>query len=743
MNLNMKNKTLLFVIFVTVALLCSCDKQNHNETPDGESDDLDKLAYGLSVLPEKPSADASCTLYYKAGGGFPFEGYAEELYAHIGIVNLQWEHVQADWNVNIEKCRWKKTEVENLWALSIEPSIREWFGAGEDEAITKIGVVVRSADGKKQTADLFCAVQDSEHSFKPGEVVLESMPDGVETGINYISSTEVTLALYEKDKNGDRYAHALVVGDFNDWTLSHSYEMRRDEQAGCWWITLSGLQEGKEYRFQYHLLSAEGEAVRISDPYSQIVYSTDDQWISSSVYPELPSYPSGAAGLVSAFQTSRTQYDWKVTDYKIEDPDDLIIYEMHLRDFSSTGDLSGAMEHLEYIQNLGVNAVELMPVQEFDGNDSWGYNPCSYFALDKAYGTREKYKEFVDECHSRGLAVLVDVVYNHATGSHPMAKMYWDASANKTSENNPFFNVDAPHPYSVFHDWNHENPLVREHIKRSLKFLVEEYHIDGFRFDLTKGFTQKKSNESTVASYDASRIAILKDYASYIFETKSDAVVIFEHFCDTREENELAASGIKLWRNMNNAYCQTAMGWLSDGDDLSGMWTGSSMPFGSLVGFQESHDEERTAYKSLKWGNGITADLGARMQREALNAAFSLLIPGPKMIWQFQELGYDISIEENGRTGAKPLHWDYLQTSERKALYDAYAQILSLRRAHPEFFSDTAVFSAQLGSGKKIRTITITADNGKTFTVVGNFDVADAEVSGQKLYAGEYRITIE
>ncbi len=739
----MKNKKLLFQFLLSLVLVCSCDKQNPSDAPDDKNKDLDKLAYGLSVLPEKPSADAACTLYYKAGGGFPFEGYTDPLYAHIGIVNLQWDHVQAQWNENIDKCRWQKTDVDNLWALPIGPSIREWFGAGEDEAITKIGVVVRSADGKKQTVDLFCQVEDGEHGFKPYDVVEENLPAGVQQGINYMSSTEVTLALYEKDKNGGRYAHALVVGDFNDWTLSHPYEMKRDEQAGCWWITLTGLQEGKEYRFQYHLISSGGEITRLSDPYSEIVYSTDDQWISSSTYPDLPSYPDGAAGLVSAFQTSRPQYDWKVADYKITDPDDLIIYEMHLRDFSASKDLDGALDHLDYIQALGVNAVELMPVQEFDGNDSWGYNPCSYFALDKAYGTREKYKEFVDECHSRGLAVLVDVVYNHATGAHPMAKMYWDASANKTAENNPFFNVDAPHPYSVFHDWNHENPLVREHIKRSLKYLLEEYHIDGFRFDLTKGFTQKKSTESTAANYDASRIAILKDYASCIFEAKSDAVVVFEHFCETREEKELSDSGVKLWRNLNNAYCQTAMGWLSDGDDLSGMWTGSSMPFGSLVGFQESHDEERTAYKSLMWGNGISSDLAARMQREALNAAFSLLIPGPKMIWQFQELGYDISIEENGRTGAKPLHWDYLQIPERKALYDAYGEILSLRGSHPEFFRSSAAFSAQIGSGKKIRIITITSDTGKTLSVVGNFDISDAEVSGEILAAGEYRITVE
>ena len=163
------------------------------------------------------------------------------------------------------------------------------------------------------------------------------------------------------------------------------------------------------------------------------------------------------------------------------------------------------MGKLDYLKALGINAIELMPVQEFDGNDSWGYNPAFFFAMDKAYGTDRMYKEFIDACHQRGMAVILDVVYNHATGANPFAKMWWNASATKTSANNPYFNVDAPHPYSVFHDFNHESPLVREFVRRNLRFLLEEYRVDGFRFDLTKGFTQKKSSESTAGNFDATR----------------------------------------------------------------------------------------------------------------------------------------------------------------------------------------------------------------------------------------------
>lgn len=131
---------------------------------------------------------------------------------------------------------------------------------------------------------------------------------------------------------------------------------------------------------------------------------------------------------------------------------------------------------------------------------------------------------------------------------------------------------------------------MRKFVKRNLKFLLDEYKIDGFRFDLTKGFTQTASTEATASNYDAARIAILKDYHSAVKAAKSDALVIFEHFCEKKEEQELAAEGIYLWRNMNNAYCQSAMGW-KENSGFDGLY--ESTP--SWVGFMESHDEERMA----------------------------------------------------------------------------------------------------------------------------------------------------
>ena len=660
----------------------------------------------------------------------------------------------------------------------------------------------------------------------------EAMPEGLMAGINYNQDNSVTFVFMDKDNQGKCYDYAYLIGEFNNWKPSAEYAMNRDDQSGCWWYVMKGVDPSKEYMFQYYLGRFNETSGRaFADPYSEIIYEQYDRYISYSTYPDLREYPSATKGAVSAFQINRPEYAWEIQDYEIEDENDLVIYELLFRDFTSSGDINGALEKLEYLDQLGINAVELMPIHEFDGSDSWGYNPISYFALEKSYGTREMYKKFIDECHKRGMAVIVDVVYNHAHENHAMAGLYFDWSTYKPTSNNPWFNVDAPHPFSVFHDWNHENQMVRDHIKRSLTYLIEEYKVDGFRFDLTKGFTNKSSNESSASNYDASRVAILKDYGTHIKSVDDNAVVILEHFADT-ENRDLAAAGMKVWRNMNGSYRSSVHG---SAADFTGLWTGTSVTHGTYVGFMESHDEERVAYGAtssessakVQWGicgtmTGWTTDIALKedgmfysakdlefaatdmfkirgnaswedaynygasskgyklplntaysltigsgsqdmavpaagiydvyfnpdvktvwlmesgkrpadpeveamdpleraMRRAECNAAFFFTVPGPKMIWQFGELGYDISIEEGGRTGRKPIHWEYYDVAERKALYDTYASLINFRTDNPEFFKSSAQFSWKAtSSAHPVKSITCTAA-GKTFHVYGNF----------------------
>lgn len=689
---------------------------------------------GLYADPEKPDADSPCTLYYKADRTSPFFDKSGDIYAHIGI--NEWSDVQADWGNNISKCKFQKTDVTNLWKLEITPSVREWFNAADKE-IFRICVVVRSSDGSSQTADLFIPVSDSKYGFVPDEVVKESLPSGAVHGINYNADGSVTFVFYDKDKNGESYDWCYLIGEFNGWERKSEYAMKRDDSAGCWWITCSGFETGKEYMFQY-MIGNEDVRMSLSDPYSEITYSNDDQWISTSTYPGLRSYPSQTSGYVSAFEKGRASYSWQVQNFSVEDKNDLVIYELLLRDFMDNGgkegNLSLAMQKLDYLETLGINVIELMPVQEFDGNDSWGYNPNHYFSMDKAYGTREMYKQFIDECHKRGIAVFVDVVYNHLTGNNAFDKMY-------PLDINPFFNKTAPHPYSVFEDINHENEVIVNHIKRSLGYLLTEYKVDGFRFDLTKGFTNNQSTESTASNYDADRVAILKEYNDYIKSVNSNAVVILEHFCCDQEEKELGQEGMKVWRNLNWAYGQAAQGYQTE-SSFAGLHTSSTgMKFGGYVGFMESHDEERNAYRQKTYGvDAVKGNLSARMKRLELNAAFFLTVPGPKMIWQFGELGYDVSIEEGGRTGRKAPHWEYLNVSERKDLYDAYCALIGFRRNNPEFFDESAEFSWNVGTNDWDNGRFISCKSGsKAFVVIGNFATSAKTITRSLPVSGTWK----
>jgi 1,4-alpha-glucan branching enzyme len=743
-NLSMKkSRTVLTLLLISIFLFsCGEDPVIVPDKPKPEEPKPEEPAMlndWYSWQPEKPDADEELTIFFKAPSSSELYNYTGEVYVHIGIVNEGvWQNVPADWDENISKCKMSPVEGEsNAWSIKLIPTIREWFES-ENIPINKIGVIARSADGNKKGnkdgADFFIEeITDSKYkAFQPAAVKTASMPAGLNHGINIIDNSTVTLVLFDKDKNGNRKDFAHVIGDFNDWTLSNDEksQMFRDESSGVWWITLSNLDPNKEYAFQYYIGKSGGETFRVADPYSRKILDPDnDKYISSATYPHLKPYPEKAIGIVSVFQTKSESYNWQVTDFEIPDRDNLVIYEMLLRDFSETGDINGALGKLDYLESLGVNAIELMPVQEFDGNDSWGYNPVFFFAMDKAYGTDRMYKEFIDECHKRGIAVILDVVYNHATGANPYARMWWDTSNNKTSVENPFFNVNAPHPYSVFHDFNHDAQIdgkfiVRDFVKRNLLFLLEEYNIDGFRFDLTKGFTQKNSTESSASNYDASRVAILKEYNNAIKEVNPNAYVILEHFADDREETELSNEGMMVWRNMNWQYGQSAMGYKDD-SGFTRTYYGTVRPTNSLVSYMESHDEERLAYKQVTWGNGIIkTSLSARMSQLATNAAFFFTVPGPKMIWQFGELGYDISIDQNGRTGKKPIKWDYLEVSERNSLLKTYSTLINLRMDHPELFNSTATLDWRVTPTfwEQGRFITLSSfGSSKQVVVIANF----------------------
>ena len=521
-------------------------------------------------------------------------------------------------------------------------------------------------------------------------------------GATMNSDGSVTFCLYAPKKN-----NVMLVGEWNDYKFTNDQMMNYQGSKYFWYTVPAGVIEaGKDYAYWFIV----DDTIECGDPYAKLVLDPwNDKWINeySEVYPNLKSYPEKATGnfIVSVFNSKRDEYNWEVTDFKAPKKDDLLIYELLFRDFARReatltneygqpyqgtvmGTVETAMARLDYLKALGVNAIELMPIMEFSGNNSWGYNPNFYFAPDKAYGTPEMYKKFIDECHKRGMAVIVDVVFNHAD-NHPWCTMYWNPNGSPyacPSSDNPFFNVSAPHNWSVFNDWKQEVTHVQDYFCDVLKYWVKEYKVDGFRFDLAKGMgaSDSYSSDYDASRYNSSRITYMKKYTDAIKSANPNAYAIYEYFVDGNEENEMANHGGLSWNNQNHNFTN-AVNNVQSGSSFSGM-----NAYGK-VGYMESHDEERLAFAASSVG------LSNRLRRLASAAAFMIMSPGAKMIWQFGEVGYDISIgTEDSRTSEKESPWgwvikdesndDFKYSSARVNLLNSYKQLCWIRRTNPDLF---------------------------------------------------------
>jgi len=550
-------------------------------------------------------------------------------------------------------------------------------------------------------------------------------PAGTIDGINNTSSNGVRLQLYAPNKS-----FVFVIGDFNNWQLDLSYLMNRTPDGNTYWLDISNLSPGTEYRFQYYI---NMEGMRVADAYAdKILDGWNDGWIPETTYPNLIDYPAGLTSEpVSVFRTDPPVFNWTDQSFVRPAKTKLVVYELLVRDFLEDRTYASLTDSLDYLETLGVTAIQLMPINEFEGNDSWGYNPSFYFAPDKAYGSAEALKTFVNEAHNRGIAVIMDIALNHSFGQNPMVRMYFDASAGQYGQptaNNPWFNPTPKHDFNVGYDFNHESQQTKNFTKRVLAHWMQNYHIDGYRFDLSKGFTQNYTlgNIGAWGAYDQSRINILTDYYNHMQTVEPGSYGILEHFADNSEETVLSNNGMMLWGNLNHEYTEGSMGYASNfswGSYQNRGWNNAH-----LITYAESHDEERMMYKNLQYGasNGSynITNLNTALKRQELAHCLLIPIPGPKMLYQFGELGYDysintcsdgVTISNDCRTSAKPVRWDYWDNQNRKHLYKVTAALNNLKKNEPIF--STTNFNIDLGGfGKRIH-----LNGTNNAVVVGNF----------------------
>lgn len=560
--------------------------------------------------------------------------------------------------------------------------------------------------------------------LNPGTVSQALPSSTLIDGINYNSDTsKATLVL---DAPGKDFVY--VAGSFNNYQPDASFAMKKDATSGKFWLELTGLTSGVNYNYQYWVADATPTVgspalVKTADPYSTLVLSPfDDSEIPASNYPNIPTYPSGQEREVTVLKTGETAYNWQVPNFNKPKKEDLIVYEVLIRDFDATRSFQGLINRMDYFKNLKVNAIQLMPVMEFERNESWGYNTSYHMALDKFYGPKEKMKEFVDLCHQNGIAVILDVALNHAFGRNAMNRMWMsDPDGDGWGEpasDSPYFNMIATHSYSVGSDFNHQQPRTQNYVKRVVKQWIQEFKIDGFRWDLTKGFTQNATgSEAITNAYQQDRVDVLKNYADYSWSLDPTHYAIFEHLGSDNEEKEWAnyrlsdtpSKGVMMWSEMTYAYSQLAGGY-AVGADISRIGSNAHAGFlgKRVIGYPESHDKERLLYTAMTAGNNAGSaspfgNLNNALGRMSAIGASSLLVPGPKMIWHFAALGMQNSIYDcnNGtvntesdstpgdcKLNTKPQpQWteDWLGVSQRAKIYNDWAKMISLKINEPVF----------------------------------------------------------
>jgi 1,4-alpha-glucan branching enzyme len=604
----------------------------------------------------------------------------------------------------------------------------------------------------------------------PG-IISQTIPAGLEDGINY-NSNDQTRATLKLNAPGKDFVY--VAGSFNNYQPDTNYAMKKDPVTNAFWLELTGLTPGQIYTYQYWVVDQTPVAnspvlVKTADMYSTLVLSPfDDPWIPATTYPNLPAYPAGQEREVTVLQTGQTPYNWSAATINFVKPnkDKLVIYELLVRDFDTNRNYQDIINRIQYFKDLGINALQLMPVMEFEGNESWGYNTSFHMALDKFYGTSDKFKELVDICHQNGIAVILDLALNHAFGRNPGIRMWmndpegdgWGTPAS----DNPYYNTSARHSYSVGEDFNHQSLLTQYYTKRVVKHWIEEYKIDGFRWDLTKGFTQNCTggNDACTNAYQQDRIDVLKYYADYSWSLDNNHYVIFEHLGTDTEEQQWAnyrlneGKGIMMWGEMYAQYKELAKGFgtqnISRMSHTSRGFTGKR-----LIGYPESHDKDRMMYEAVTFGNAAGAfppqnNLTNALNRMGAIGATSILIPGPKMIWHFAELGSNQSIYTctNGtvndegtslpgdcKLDTKPqVQWteNWLSDPRRISILNDWSKLIKLK-------TNEAVFSADHNispdAGNNLRQRIYIYNNASPTTqlrnvvVIANFSVANVSIN--------------
>ena len=456
-----------------------------------------------------------------------------------------------------------------------------------------------------------------------------------------------------------------VIGSWNDWD---PIELTRGPDG--WWRTTIELEDGDyQYKFRVKSLSyfAVGEMLDVFDPYALSI--TEDKRENTILR-------------VRNGRRIDIDYDWKHDDKPLPDNRDLVIYELHVGDFAGKerGKFKHVIEKLDYLKDLGINCIELMPVKEFPGK-GWGYSLRSLFGVENSYGKPEDLCRLIDEAHARGMRVIIDGVYNHADPEAPLTKIDYAYWYHQNNPDPPEFHWGPKFNYDHFDEKLKVFP-ARKYVIESIQFWVQVFHIDGIRFDATgaiKNFDVLR--EMADAAFD--KIAGIKPF-----------MTIAEHIPE--DPNVTGRPG----RGPMNAAWHDNFAWLIQ-TILAGKERGGHQPWNldelemrmnpatngyleadRFVNYLSSHDHHRAMHIL---GDEAKIFDDAAFRRMKLGMALLLMSPGLPMIWMGNEFGFaaDKSLDP------RPLDWALLENESNQNLLNHTKALVKIRHEHHALCSDS------------------------------------------------------
>lgn len=484
---------------------------------------------------------------------------------------------------------------------------------------------------------------------------------------------------------------AALIGSFSNW---EDIPMEKDEEG--YFRTQVELEDGAyQYKFRVQSKSWFLEAdqwVDVVDPYATDI---DDPTQN---------------GVVRIKDGSRIidTYVWKHDDKPLPADRELVIYEMHVADFSggeadplARGQYKHVVEKLDYLVELGINAIELMPLKEYPGDYSWGYNPRYFFAAESSYGTTEELKNLIDECHGRGIRVIIDGIYNHSEASSPLTQIdhdYWYHHEPRDPDNNwgPEFNYE-------FYDENLGTFPARRFAGDTVRFWIQEYHLDGLRFDAAR----------QIANYD---------FMHWIVQEAKNAAgpkpfyAVAEYIPDNPSITNLDGPMDGCWHDsFYHSIIPQLCGDTFDLEQLKDVidckrqgYLGAT----NVVNYLTNHDHDR-----------LFAELGscgildeAAFKRAKLGAAVLMTAVGVPLIWMGEEFGeYKAKTIEQAK-----IDWTLLGNDMNKGLWEYYKGLIHLRKNNQALYTENIEFFHE-DPESKVFAYTRWNDEGSRVVVVVNW----------------------